>query len=166
MKNLMKRAHELTRKIKREFPEVDYKTQLGISLSFLYKEGVDKMITFKANNGMTVEIELEKTLVKNLIVGGVELVKNATEESMSVYVTREFIVINSSYLCRKLGVNTSMIKIAINNNPAILSELDKDFSEYKEKEQKERNKIKKMVEKYGDIDLKDNFNDFITNPNR
>ena len=132
MKNIMKRAHELTKEIKREYPEVDYKTQLGLCLSFLYKEGVDKMIKFKANNGMTVEIELEKTLVKNLIVGGVELVKNNKEESMSVYVTREFIVINSSCLCRKLGVNTSVIKIAINGNKQIIAELDREMAEYKE----------------------------------
>lgn len=41
MKNLMKKAHELTRKIKGEFPEVDYKFQLGLCLSFLSKEGAE-----------------------------------------------------------------------------------------------------------------------------
>lgn len=38
MKDLMKKAHELTREIKKEFPEVDYKTQLGICLSYLYSQ--------------------------------------------------------------------------------------------------------------------------------
>ena len=38
MKNLMKEAHKLTKEIKKEFPEVDYKTQLGICISYLAKE--------------------------------------------------------------------------------------------------------------------------------
>lgn len=44
--NLMKEAHKMTREIKKEFPEVDYKAQLGICISFLCKEnkkGNDKM---------------------------------------------------------------------------------------------------------------------------
>ena len=52
MKNIMKEAHKLTREIKREYPEVDYKTQLGICISFLSKnKGVDNMtIEEKLNN--------------------------------------------------------------------------------------------------------------------
>lgn len=38
MKNIMKEAHRLTKEIKKEFPEVDYKTQLGICLSYLYSQ--------------------------------------------------------------------------------------------------------------------------------
>lgn len=38
MKNLMKEAHKMTKEIKKEFPEVDYKTQLGICISYLAKE--------------------------------------------------------------------------------------------------------------------------------
>ena len=37
MKNIMKEAHKLTREIKAEFPEVDYKFQLGICISYLYE---------------------------------------------------------------------------------------------------------------------------------
>lgn len=51
MKNIMKRAHELTKEIKGEYPEVDYKTQLGICLSFLSKKG---------DNDMTIEEKLNK----------------------------------------------------------------------------------------------------------
>ena len=44
MKNIMKEAHKLTREIKAEFPEVDYKFQLGICISYLSKnEGVENM---------------------------------------------------------------------------------------------------------------------------
>ena len=38
MKNIMKKAHEMTREIKKEFPNVDYKSQLGICMSFLANE--------------------------------------------------------------------------------------------------------------------------------
>ena len=34
--NILKKAHQLTKEIKREYPEVDYKAQLGICLTFLY----------------------------------------------------------------------------------------------------------------------------------
>ena len=34
--NILKRAHQLTKEIKNQYPEVDYKAQLGICLTFLY----------------------------------------------------------------------------------------------------------------------------------
>ena len=37
MKNIMKKAHKMTKEIRKEFPNVDYKFQLGLCLSFLYK---------------------------------------------------------------------------------------------------------------------------------
>ena len=54
--NLLKKAHELTKEIKREYPEVDYKAQLGICLTFLYNnkevkgmvklEGTEKQVKY------------------------------------------------------------------------------------------------------------------------
>ena len=41
--NIMKEAHKMTKEIRKEFPNVDYKFQLGLCLSFLYenkKEGI------------------------------------------------------------------------------------------------------------------------------
>lgn len=35
MKNLMKEAHKMTKEIKEKYPKVDYKTQLGLCLSYL-----------------------------------------------------------------------------------------------------------------------------------
>ena len=43
----MKEAHKLTKEIKAEFPNVDYKTQLGICIAYLSKEGEDKMVELK-----------------------------------------------------------------------------------------------------------------------
>lgn len=54
--NILKRAHQLTKEIKREYPEVDYKAQLGICLTFLYNnkevkgmvelEGTEKQVKY------------------------------------------------------------------------------------------------------------------------
>ena len=38
-KNLMKKAHEMAKEIKEQYPEVDYQAQLGLCLSFLAQEG-------------------------------------------------------------------------------------------------------------------------------
>lgn len=47
MKNILKKAHELTREIKKEFPEVDYKTQLGICISYLYNKEAEEVISLE-----------------------------------------------------------------------------------------------------------------------
>ena len=46
-RNLMKEAHKLTKEIKKQYPEVDYKTQLGLCLSFLSQEGGKEMVELK-----------------------------------------------------------------------------------------------------------------------
>ena len=45
MKELMRKAHQMTKEIKKEYPEVDYKAQLGICMSFLMNEGVEEDMT-------------------------------------------------------------------------------------------------------------------------
>ena len=42
-KEIMRKAHEMTKEIKAEYPEVDYKFQLGLCLSYLMK-GNDNML--------------------------------------------------------------------------------------------------------------------------
>lgn len=41
-KELMVKAHQLTKEIKAEYPEVDYKFQLGLCLAYLHAEGENK----------------------------------------------------------------------------------------------------------------------------
>lgn len=57
--NLLKKAHQLTKEIKREYPEVDYKAQLGICISFLY------------NNKEVEEMDIKKQL-QDAVVEAVE----------------------------------------------------------------------------------------------
>lgn len=50
MKELMKEAHKMTKEIKKEFPEVDYKAQLGICMSYLLnkeEKGMEEKITWE-----------------------------------------------------------------------------------------------------------------------
>lgn len=50
MSKLMKEAHKLTREIKVEFPNVDYKTQLGICISYLLNKGEEnKMVELQGS---------------------------------------------------------------------------------------------------------------------
>ena len=42
-KELMIKAHKMTKEIKNEYPTVDYKFQLGLCLAYLYEEGEKKM---------------------------------------------------------------------------------------------------------------------------
>ena len=38
MKNLFKKAHQLTKEMKARYPEIDYRTQFGLYISYLMKE--------------------------------------------------------------------------------------------------------------------------------
>ena len=46
-RNLMREAHKLTREIVNKYEDVDYKTQLGLCLSFLSQEGGKEMVELK-----------------------------------------------------------------------------------------------------------------------
>ena len=78
MGKIMKEAHRLTREIKGEFPEVDYKTQLGICISYLLNEregnkmveleGSEKQIKWATDikREKTKELEELKENIKNM----------------------------------------------------------------------------------------------------
>ena len=75
MINLMKEAHKLTKEIKREYPEVDYKAQLGICISYLSnKEEVKKMVELE---GTEKQVKFATDIRANII--------NMIEESDSEY---------------------------------------------------------------------------------
>ena len=75
MMNLMKEAHRLTKEIKREYPEIDYKAQLGICISYLSKkEEVKKMVELE---GTEKQVKFASDIRENII--------NMIEESDSEY---------------------------------------------------------------------------------
>lgn len=63
--NIMKEAHKLTREIKKEFPNIDYKFQLGLCISYLYKnkEAV-KMVELK---GTEKQVKWGNSIRENLL---------------------------------------------------------------------------------------------------
>ena len=82
-KNLMKKAHEMTKEIKEQYPEVDYKFQLSLCLSFLSQNGGKEMLlkeSYKAiavNSGLDMDVfvkescekvEITKIVTKNQII--------------------------------------------------------------------------------------------------
>ena len=75
MMNLMKEAHKLTREIKAEYKDVDYKAQLGICISYLSKkEEVKKMVELE---GTEKQVKFASDIRENII--------NMIEESDSEY---------------------------------------------------------------------------------
>ena len=59
-KELMAKAHKMVKEIKNKYPEVDYKLQLGLCLSYLYEEETNKENT---ESEIDVQINDLSTLV-------------------------------------------------------------------------------------------------------
>lgn len=78
MKELMKKAHQMTREIKGEFPNVDYKFQLGLCISYLYRNEVkedDKMVELK---GTEKQVKWAES-IRTEVLEKVESAKNEYE---------------------------------------------------------------------------------------
>lgn len=113
-KELMIKAHQMTKEIKNEYPEVNYKFQLGLCLAYLCEnKGEVEVIEYKTGRGTTVEIALNGKLITDLTVNGVELFSNRKSDEHECYLTKGLIVINSKFLYKKLGSN-SVIRIEMN----------------------------------------------------
>lgn len=59
-KEIMKKAHEMTKEIKAQYPEVDYKAQFGLCLSFLMNEKAEEIKEVATWNRKFEIIETEK----------------------------------------------------------------------------------------------------------
>lgn len=64
MKNLLKEAHKLTKEIKNKYPEVDYKAQLGICISYLNNKEENEMVELK---GTEKQIDWAKKLREDVL---------------------------------------------------------------------------------------------------
>lgn len=135
-KELMIKAHKMTKEIKKEYAEVDYKFQLGLCLSYLYKnEGEVEMINYTTKNGAKVEIRLEGRIISDLTVNGIEVVKdNADSNNVFISTLNNTVVINSRNLYKKLG-SSSVIRIEANEevislfNEAVKKQIEKENKE-------------------------------------
>lgn len=114
MKNIFKEAHKIAREIKREYPEVDYKAQFGICLSYLlnnreeevmdnkkvYDFGQFKIIT-EWNKEVVYKVEFEGNTVKAKIKYGKMKGENITYLQAND--------INKNILIKGCGINRTEI---------------------------------------------------------
>ncbi|EPZ9216492.1 hypothetical protein JVI29_002886 [Clostridium perfringens] len=68
MSSLMKEAHRLTKEIKKEFPNVDYKFQLGICMSYLLNgKGENEMVELQGSEKQVKwAIDIRENTIKNI----------------------------------------------------------------------------------------------------
>ncbi|GEQ22736.1 hypothetical protein CBU02nite_32420 [Clostridium butyricum] len=153
MKELMKKAHQMTREIKGEFPNVDYKFQLGLCISYLYKNEVkedDNMISYKTSRGTAVEVELVGREVRFLKVNGIELLKT-DKSTIDCYLTEKYLVVNGSYLYEKLGAKDV---IRIENNEELVAAYKKAIELSKQIREEEFKKTKAQWNKLTETEKK------------
>lgn len=68
-RNIMKEAHKMTKEIVEKYGDVDYKTQLGLCLSFLAQEGEEEMVELKGSEkqikwAKNIRKEMEEILIE------------------------------------------------------------------------------------------------------
>ncbi|MBO3417929.1 hypothetical protein [Clostridium perfringens] len=68
MSLVMKEAHRLTKEIKKEFPNVDYKLQLGICMSYLLNgEGENEMVELQGSEKQVKwATDIRENTIKNI----------------------------------------------------------------------------------------------------
>ena len=79
MKELMKKAHQMTREIKNEFPEVDYKFQLGLCISYLSKNEMKEDVEMVELKGTEKQVKWAEDIRKE-VVEKLQNVKNEYEK--------------------------------------------------------------------------------------
>lgn len=76
MKNIMKEAHKLTKEIKKEYPEVDYKFQLGLCISYLSKNEMEEDVEMVELKGTEKQVKWAEDIRKEVV----EKLQNAKNE--------------------------------------------------------------------------------------
>ena len=73
MKNLMKAAHQMAKEIKVEYPNIDYKFQLGLCLSYLAEnKGEVEMVELQGTEKQVKWAEELRKVVTNWVNQGIE----------------------------------------------------------------------------------------------
>ena len=67
MKEIMIKAHKMTKEIVNKYGDVDYKAQLGVCISYICKEGANEMVELKGSEKQIKWAkDIRKGIVKNL----------------------------------------------------------------------------------------------------
>lgn len=110
MKNLFKKAHKMTKKIKEKYNDVDYKVQFSLCLSFLNQEGDAKMEELKGSekqikwakdiraNTLKFVDELEKIKIERIKKDDYKI-KAMSKAEMTERYKRKFAGIREEIMC-------------------------------------------------------------------
>lgn len=80
---IIKEAHKMAKEIKKQFPEVDYKFQFGLNLSYLLKKGENKMEGSEKQVKWANDIKNTFTEIIDDIISKVDKVPAPSEKSLS-----------------------------------------------------------------------------------
>lgn len=83
-KELMIKAHKMTKEIKNEYPEVDYKFQLGLCLAYLQEEGSEKMVELKGSEKQIKWAEDIRKVVIEATKGAVEALEKFQIQTLKI----------------------------------------------------------------------------------
>lgn len=170
MRNIMIEAHRMTKEIKNNSPEVDYRTQLGLCLSFLMTKKEGKVMEMAKLEGSEKQIKWAEDLRKEFIAnieGYKDFLNNEEEDVIlrharyfSMSITREFkeFLLNLNIDEEKLKKFKKKDSLYIMNNidefiNKVLNEKDSKFwiksrCFSSKKEDKEDNAFLKLIYEY------------------
>lgn len=86
MKNIMKKAHEMTRELKEKYPEINYQFQLGLCISYLLEEKEETAVLLEVKDWMLNKIGQEKG-IRRFVDGEIFAVVKETEKAYQVILT-------------------------------------------------------------------------------
>ena len=121
-RNLMKEAHKLTKEIKKQYPEVDYKTQLGLCLSFLSQEGGKEMVELK---GTEKQVKWAED-IRNRIIKVNEIFEKAIEGVDMDKMTKSTWLDDNMYVIAQ----TSLKNILVQEEAKFFIENFRDLKDY------------------------------------
>ena len=105
--NLLKKAHELTKEIKREYPEVDYKAQLGICISFLYNnKEVEEMVKLK---GTEKQVKWAEDIRKEMIEDAKETIERINNSGKQDNRVNKMFLLRCNNLLERINIETSAV---------------------------------------------------------
>lgn len=83
-RELMIKAHKMTKEIKNEYPEVDYKFQLGLCLAYLQEKGGKKMVELKGSEKQIKWAEDIRKVVIEATKGAVEALEKFQTQTLKI----------------------------------------------------------------------------------
>lgn len=127
-KELFKKAHKMTKEIKKEYPEVNYMFQFSLCLTYLKEEGENTMVELK---GTEKQVKWAED-IRNIYLEGLN---NAKEKiiDMDKYIVRDYYIGHKEQVHNKITENTSEEK-----KKALLEVIDELICKVENQEESEK----------------------------